>query len=290
MFSHKVKRQPKQTIEVTINIPWEDIQSVYVDTFSKLQKDLAVEGFRKGKVPKTIAEKHLTKESIYQELIKTLLPKIYEELLKKESLKPIMNPKIDLVKVKENEDWEVKFLIAEKPQVDLGDYKSKIKAVKDEQKKAEIWVPGKDKETKSDKKPEEERQKLLNEILTALLKEAKCEISDLIIEEELNHRLSHTLNEIQKLGLTVDNYLKSMNLTQDQLKERLKNEIVETYKLEFILSALADSENVKVEKDDLDKLFANIKDEKERQAAEANAYYYASILRKQKVLELLTSL
>ena len=65
---------------------------------------------------------------------------------------------------------------------------------------------------------------------------------------------------------------------------------MQLHKIEFILGEIADKEGIKVEKSDLDKLFLNIKDEKERKMAETNGYYYASILRKQKTLDFLTSL
>jgi len=208
-------------------------------------------------------------------------------ILSKENLKPIISPKVDLVKAKEGEDWQIKITLAEKPNIVLGDYKKVIKEAKAKTNKANIWVPGKDKEAK---KPEEDKNKLLNEVLTALLKETKLEISDLVINEEINHRLSHLLDEIQKIGLTTENYLKSKNLTMDALKAQFKKETEDTYKLEFVLAEIADKENLKVEQEDLNKLFVNIKDEKERKVAEQNSYYYATILRKQKTLDYLISL
>ena len=126
--------------------------------------------------------------------------------------------------------------------------------------------------------------------MAALLKETKLEISDLVVDEEINHRLTHLVDEIQKIGLTTENYLKSKNLTMDSLKAQFKKEIEDTYKLEFALAEVADKEDIKIEKADLDKLFVNIKDEKERKIAEQNSYYYATILRKQKTLDYLISL
>lgn len=287
MYTYKINKLPKKTCEIILNIPQEDIKKEYKISFKRLQNELTVEGFRKGKVPDSIAEKHLTKDAIYQDLLKTLLSRIYEEIVKKDSLVPVMNPKIDIVKAKENEDWEIKITIAEKPEVTLNDYKELIKKVKQNKKKDEIWVPGKDKEVK---KTEDDKQKLLNEVLSLLLKEAKIEISDLIIEEELNQRLARLVDDVQKIGLTTESYLKSKNLTLDDLKNRYKQEINDTYKMEFLLNFIADKENIKVEKEDLDKLFMNIKDEKERASAQQNAYFYASILRKQKTLDLLLSL
>ena len=76
----------------------------------------------------------------------------------------------------------------------------------------------------------------------------------------------------------------------DSLKAQFRKETEDTYKLEFLLSEIADKEDIKVEKADIDKLFVNIKDDKERKQAEQNSYYYATILRKQKTLDYLISL
>lgn len=292
MYTFKTNKFPKNTIEIVVDIASTTIQNEYNTSFLKLLQNLQVEGFRRGKVPKTIAEKHIKKETVYQELVKTLLPRILDEILKKENLKPIISPKVELVKARENEDWQIKITLAEKPKVDLGNYKESIKKVKAEQKKDDIWVPGKQsrKQEPTDKEKSEIQQRLLNAILSAIIKSTKCEIADLIIEEELNHRLSNLLSDIQKIGLTVETYLKSKNLTQEELKKRYKDEIEQTYKLEFILAELADRENIKVEQSDLEKLFSNISDPKERESARANSYFYASVLRKQKTLDYLLAL
>ncbi len=287
MYSYKKEKLPKNTTQLIVDVPKADVKKEETEAFSRLQKNLTVEGFRQGKVPSEIAKKHLTKEVIYQELAQKMISRIYQEVLTKEGLKPIISPKVDLVKAKEGEDWQIKIVLAEKPTITLGDYKKVIKDVKAKVKKSNIWVPGKDKDAK---KPEEDKNQLLNEVLTALLNESKIEVSDLVIDDEVNHRLTHLIDEIQKIGLTTEKYLKSKNLTMDSLKAQFKKETEDTYKLEFILAEVADKENLKVEQADLDKLFVNIKDEKERKTAEQNSYYYATILRKQKTLDYLISL
>ncbi|HEX7542727.1 MAG TPA: trigger factor, partial [Patescibacteria group bacterium] len=285
--SYKKEKLPKNTTQLIVDVPKADIKKEEEEAFLRLQLKLTVEGFRQGKVPKAIAEKHIQKDDLYQELAQKMISRIYQEVLTKENLKPIISPKVDLVKAKEGEDWQIKITLAEKPVVELGDYKKVISEAKAKIAKTNIWVPGKDKEAK---KPEEDKNKLLNEVLTAILKETKLEISDLVIDEEINHRLTHLIDEIQKIGLSTENYLKSKNLTMESLKAQFRKETEDTYKLEFILAEIADKENLKVEQADLDKLFVNIKDEKERKMAEQNSYYYATILRKQKTLDYLISL
>jgi len=287
MYSYKKNLLPKNTVELIIDIPKQEIKSAYQKAFLSLQKELTLPGFRKGSVPKELAEKNIKKEKVYEKLIADLIPKIYEEIIKKENLTPLSLPKIELLKAKEEEDWQIKITLAQKPTVDLKNLKQIVQKVKAEQKKEDIWVPGKTQKEKENQ--EVKNQKLLNLILNALLKEISCEISDLLIEEELNHRLASLLDDIKKIGLTVDAYLKSKNLTVEQLKEQYRKEIEETYKLEFILLAIADKENITVEKQDLEKIFVNLSPE-ERKKAEENSYFYASILRKQKTLDFLINL
>lgn len=289
MYTHKTTKLPKNTLEITVNIPWSDIQDEYEKSFETLHKDFEFQGFRKGKVPKEIARKNMKQDDLYNHLIRALLPRIYDDIVTKESLRPIISPQINLAKAKEKEDWEVTFKTAEKPVIELGDYQEVVKKAKAGSKKDEIWVPGKD---PAKDKPEEEktRQRSLQESLSALLSHVKLEISELVIQEELNQRLSTLVDDIQKVGLTVDNYLKSKGLTMDDLRNQHAKEIEETYKLEFILQEIADKEGIKVEKEDMEKLFASVKDEKEHQMVQQQAYYYASVMRKQKTLEYLNSL
>lgn len=289
MYTYKRKNLPKNTVELTITIPKETVSEEYKKAFEMLQKVVEVEGFRKGKVPKDIAEKNIRKDQIFEQLVRNFIPKTYTEIIDKESLKPIISPRVDLTKAKEGEDWEVKMTTAEAPKVELGNYKEKVMAAKKEVKKNDIWVPGKDKEpAEADK--EKQKQAEFQAALEALMKEAKIEISDLVLDEEIERKLSKLVDDIQKVGLTMDSYLKSKNTTKEQIQAQIRKEAEDSYKIEFLLQEIADKENINVEKDDLDKVFANIKDPKEKEQVEKNAYYYAALLRKQKTLDYISSL
>lgn len=287
MYTYKSTKLPKSTTEIEISIPWADISAEYDTSFETLRQNLTVEGFRKGKAPKAIAEKHLKKDEVYQELVRTLISRIYREIVEKENYSAIVSPKIDLLSAKENEEWKVKITVAEKPVVDLGDYKKAVIDAKAELKKDAIWTPGKGEEAESAKKQEDQKQKGLNLALDALLKTVKCEIPELVIETEMETRLSRLVDDVQKVGLNMDSYLKSKNITIEDLRKQYTSEIENTYKIEFILAELADKEGIKVEDDELAKLFAGIKEEKDRASAQQNAYFYASILRKQKTIDFL---
>jgi trigger factor len=289
MYSYKIEKKLNSQFDIVVDIPKKTISESYDKEFEALRKELVVDGFRKGAVPRKIAEQKIEKEKIYNRLIQNLLSQIYREIIAKENLKPIINPKVDLVKAKEGEDWQIRIQVAEKPPVKLGGYKKKVSELNKSQKKADIWVPGKNKDDEN-KNRETKKVEHLNQVLQTILSEADCQLPDLLINEELNHKLTQLVDELQKLGLTIEAYLKSKNLNIEQLKERYKKEIEEAYRIEFILNEIAESEKIAVKPEEINQIIAKITNKKEKQIAQENLYYYAAIIRKQKTLDFLLSL
>lgn len=290
-YSHSIKKLPKSTSEIVLKIPKEEVKKAFDKAFDKLSESLEVEGFRRGKAPQNIAQKHISKEKVYNTLLQDLLGYIYEDVVKKEGLRPIINPRIDLAEAKEDQDWTVTIGVAEKPAITLGNYKKRLSDVRKSKKKDEIWVPGKSEGTApTEQEKSAKQQELLNEMLAELLEEVKIEISDLVMEEELNARLARLVDDVQKIGMTTENYLKSKNLTMDVLKEQYKKEIENTHKLEFALAEIADQEKIEVGEDEIKKLFAAVKTPKEQEQVQKNAYMYTVLLRKQKTLDYLLNL
>ena len=278
MYTHSIKKLPKSTLEISISIPWKDIQIEYTKAFAVIQKDTSIEGFRKGKAPKEVAEKHIKREDVYNNLLQTYVPSIYSEIVKKENLKPIISPKLDLKSAAENKDWDLVIHVAQVPTVTLGKYKEAVKAAKKEV--AQVTQEDKDKQ----------KQAEFQASLAATLTAAKVEVSDLIVEDELSARLARIVDDVQKIGLTMEKYLESKKMTKEDFNNQIREEITETYKMEFVLQKIADEEKIQVEKEELEKMLAAVTNPKEKEAAMKNMYYYASLLRKQKTLDYLSSL
>lgn len=277
------------TMELTVTLPWIEVSQAYQKTVNELIKLVEIKGFRKGKAPRDLAEKKLPKNKIYQEVIKEIVPKAYADALKEHNINSFIQPEIKLIKAKENEDWQFLARTCEKPKVSLGNYQQIVKRAKNQAKKTSIWVPGKEKEQK-EKSKEQNKQEELNNILETLIKEVKLTIPNILIENELNRRLSNLLDEVKKIGLTIDKYLQAKRKTLEQLKKEYENEIRKTYQLEFILEEITDQEKITVSDEDINKMIAQVKEEKERKALETQRYYLASLLRRQKTLDKLLAL
>ena len=289
-MTSSLKRHDDGTLEITITLPWEVVSKEHAETVTKFIEQVEVKGFRKGKAPRELAEKQLDNAKVYEEAIRHLVPDAYETAIKEQKIRPIMQPDIHLKKAKEGEAWEVVMYTCEKPEVDIKKYKEVVQRARGEMKKDELILPGK--EPQSDKKEtaDEKKQKQLNAVLDALLKEIDIKIPGILLTEDVNRRLSTFVDQLTKLGLTIDTYCKSKGITPDQLRKQYEDEARNTYKLEFILEEVAENEKVTVGDSEIEAVITKTADAKEREALQHNKYYIASLLRRQKTLDKLLSL
>lgn len=280
----------QRTAVYQATIPFKEIEDKFEITLKKIAEETEIEGFRKGKAPIDIVRKTTSKEKVYDQLIQDIIPGIYNDAVKMDNLRPFISPKIELKSAKENEDWIIEVSIALEPSIELPDYKKIVADVRSESKKDEIWVPGKDATEDADAKTVEKKEKFLNEVLKKLMDGTKIEMPQMLIDEEVEIRLSRLVDDVRKIGLTIEAYLQSRNTTQEKLHEELVQDIMNTYKLEYGLNQIGDKENITVDKAEVDTLLDGIKEPEERKKAEQNAHVYTMMLRKQKIIDFLSGL
>lgn len=283
----KINKLPKSEVEILLTIPWDEIKQAYDKISEEALKAVEIKGFRKGKAPKKIAEQSIDKSKLLTTVLQKIIPPFYQKTISDNNLKPIINPRISLDSAKENEDWQVKLLFAEKPAVELGSYKDELGKLN---KSSSIWVPGKNKKEETDEEKKAREEERIQSIITWLLSHIKIEVSELILEEEINRRLSELIDQTQKVGLTVEQYLASSGKTLDTIKAEYRRQAEETWKLELIMSEVAEKENIIVENKEIDEVINRTEGEKEKKNLETQKYLLASILRRQKTLDFLAKL
>jgi FKBP-type peptidyl-prolyl cis-trans isomerase (trigger factor) len=275
------------TIELTITIPWKKVTEEYQKSLTKLAKNTAIKGFRKGKAPIKKVEENLGKSAIYEEVLKTLIPFVYIEALKKHNLKPIINPQITVISLQENKDWQIKATTCEIPKVDLGDYQEAVRKTLASEK---IWTPAKDK-TKPplDQKDESVR---LEKIFKTLLTTANVQIPEILIQDEVNRMLSRLIDQTGKLGLTVEQYLASIGKTSEQIRGEYYQQAEESLKLELILATIADEQKIEISEDEVQKLIQAVPDEETKKSLDTQTQkaYIRQLLRKRRAIDNLSKL
>ena len=247
-------------------------------------KSADIKGFRKGKAPKKVVEDSINKQAVKEEALKKLLPTAYMEAVTEHKLRPIINPKIHIEKLEDpstssgqaGADWVFSAITCEMPEVELGKYKDAVSKIT---AKSKIILPGKEQE-----KPKFE------EIMQAVIGSATVKIPKVLIEQEVDRLLSQTLDEIKRLGLTLDQYLASTGKTPEQLRVEYAQKSENDIKLEFVLQKISEAEKITVEEKEVDEAIQKAKDPKEKENLTQNRYMLTNILRQQKTLDFLRNL
>ena len=268
------------TIKLTITIPSQEVKKSWEKVMGDFVKNADSSGFRKGKAPKKIVEEKLDEEKIREEVLKVLLPSNYLNAIKEHSLKPIMNPKIQVVSIEKEKDWQFVAFTCELPNIDLGKYKENIAKIT---AKAKIIIPGKNPPAGGEKPKFEE-------IVTVLLESVTVKIPKILLDGEVERLLSQTLDEIKKLGLSLDQYLMSTGKTAESLRGDYEKKAENDLKFEFALQKIAEDEKITVSDEEINEAIHKAKDNSERKNLEQNRYLLAGILRQQKTLDFLKNL
>lgn len=106
----------------------EDWEQAQEKAFKKLNQNHTIDGFRKGKAPRAIFERNYPGQ-IVMEAADMLVDQEYRRIITEDKILPILEPKIDIVKVTD-EELEVNFTFITEPVAKLGEYKN-LKVKKD---------------------------------------------------------------------------------------------------------------------------------------------------------------
>ncbi|MBQ3294180.1 trigger factor [Candidatus Saccharibacteria bacterium] len=134
----KSKKLSDTRIQITVTLDKNDLETARKKAVERLTKEVKLEGFRKGKAPKDLAEKVLDQNLVSQETIdlavRTTVPAAFNEVEKS----PLVIPKVNVTKYVPGESAEYTAEADILPEVKLGDYKN-LKV-----KKPEVKVTAKD--------------------------------------------------------------------------------------------------------------------------------------------------
>ncbi len=264
------------TLTFTITLPWKDVAAMWELEVEAAVKHATLPGFRKGKAPRKLVEENIDKAKVREEVLKKLLPQSYIKAVEEQKVNPVLRPLIHVEKVDEGEDWEFTAKTCEAPVVELNDYKKKVQDVTS---KSKIVIPGKEKE-----------EPKFDDIMKALLDSVTISVPKIIVDQEVERLLTQLVDDVRRLGMTLDQYLSSSGKTADALRAEYEEKALADIKLEFALQKVSEVEKITVEPQELDEAIQKAKDDTERQQMEANRYLLASILRQQKTLDFLKNL
>ena len=372
------EKEENRQVFLTVELEPSEMEEAMQDSYKTLAKKAEIPGFRKGKAPRAVVERHLGRSRLVEEAVNKVVPQAYEQALKEQEIEPFAQPEIELTQA---EPVIFKAIVPLEPVVELGDYQSirmtpepvevtdaKVDSVLDElrhqyatwesvdrplayndlavidisgkvdekpyvqkigaqyqvlkdsmspapgfsdqivgmkkgdEKEFTLGFPedypnkevaGKEgafkvklTEIKEEKLPEmndalaaqvspefntikalrEETEKRLREnaeeqsrmdfeekLINAVVEQAKVEYPPVLVEMEINRILNEQNRRLQLSGRGMDDYLKSINKTEEQLREELRPVSVKNVNASLVLGRITEAEKIEVTEEDIDK-------------------------------------
>jgi trigger factor len=118
----KVSSESIENSQVSLNVEMEasEVEEYLEKAYDHLVGRVKVPGFRKGKTPRTILERHIGKDTLLQEALEHLIPDACQKAMDEQKIEAIARPEIQIM---QTEPVVFKAIVPVYPTIKLGDYK-----------------------------------------------------------------------------------------------------------------------------------------------------------------------
>ena len=118
-----IEKEQNNIVKIDIEVPAKDAVTEYNKAAQKISQYANIPGFRKGKAPRNIVEKHVGVEAIKQEALEYILPKAFQQAILDNKLDVISQPYVESYNFEVGENLKVTAKAELRPEVSLGEYK-----------------------------------------------------------------------------------------------------------------------------------------------------------------------
>ena len=264
-----VKKLDDNKREIIVETGGDIIKNKFEDVFKKVTQEAKIPGFRPGHAPRDLVEKHYG-ATVHEQVLKELVPDIYNQAVDKEGLDVIELPEITEVKL-DRENLAFKATVEVSPDIDIKNYKGikieykKITVAADDIKRSIDSVKESRKLEKVDDgfaktlgypnvqelekamerqiflhKENQERQRIENEIILSISKDQNFKVPKLLAERQLQDMLRQAKVDLAMKGVARER----IEEQEKTMLSELEPEAVNQVKIYLILSAVAKKENI----------------------------------------------
>jgi trigger factor len=150
-----VEKTPQSEAVLDVELDWDEVEKASDRAYRKLAQKYTVPGFRRGHAPRTMLERMIGKDAIYQEGLDDLINQSYKQAVADHQLTPIGQADVDAEPLEPGQPYRFKATVPILSPVELGDYhsihfdKAEVsvadedvdKVLADYQNQQAIWAP-----------------------------------------------------------------------------------------------------------------------------------------------------
>lgn len=122
-MSLQIDNLEKNMVKLTIETDAQEFEVALEKAYQKNKGKIAIQGFRKGKVPRAMIEKMYGPAMFYEDAANSIIPEAYEKAAEESGLDIVSQPSIDVIQIEKGKSFIFTAEVAVKPEVTLGEYK-----------------------------------------------------------------------------------------------------------------------------------------------------------------------
>ncbi|MYT33546.1 trigger factor [Streptomyces sp. MspMP-M5] len=109
-------------VRLTVEVPFEELKDSLDAAYKKINQQVTVKGFRKGKVPARVIDQRFGRGAVLEEAVNDALPKFYTNAVNEAELNVLGQPEVDITELKDNELLAFTAEVDIRPELEIPDY------------------------------------------------------------------------------------------------------------------------------------------------------------------------
>ncbi|MEV2234905.1 trigger factor [Streptomyces phaeochromogenes] len=109
-------------VRLSIEVPFEELKDSLDAAYKKINQQVTVKGFRKGKIPARVIDQRFGRGAVLEEAVNDALPKFYTDAVNEAELNVLGQPEVDITELKDGETLNFTAEVDVRPSIEIPDY------------------------------------------------------------------------------------------------------------------------------------------------------------------------
>ncbi|WP_433889337.1 trigger factor [Streptomyces sp. CA-111067] len=109
-------------VRLTVEVPFEELKPSLDAAYKKINQQVSVPGFRKGKIPARVIDQRFGRGAVLEEAINDALPKFYTEAVSEGELNVLGQPDVDITEFNDGDELKFTAEVDIRPTIEIPDY------------------------------------------------------------------------------------------------------------------------------------------------------------------------
>jgi trigger factor len=109
-------------VRLTVEVPFEELKPSLDAAYKKINQQVTVPGFRKGKVPARVIDQRFGRGAVLEEAINDALPKFYTDAVNEGELNVLGQPEVDITEFNDGDELKFTAEVDVRPAIEIPDF------------------------------------------------------------------------------------------------------------------------------------------------------------------------